>query len=123
MNGRSGTKPSDAFAASGSRARSWPLTTTRPDVGFRRPAMIRIVVVFPAPFGPRKPWICPGSTSRLTSSTAVKAPYFLTRLWMAIMRSAEERRPAIALPGRERDRQWIAVDHRTPDDDGGGVRR
>ena len=29
--------------------------TTRPRVGLTRPTSIRIVVVFPAPFGPRKP--------------------------------------------------------------------
>ena len=46
---------------------------------------MRIVVVFPAPFGPRKPWISPGFTSRLTPSTAVKLPYVLTRSWMAII--------------------------------------
>jgi hypothetical protein len=63
----------------GSRARSWLLTRMRPEVGLRRPAIIRIVVVLPAPLGPRKPWISPGLTSRLTPSTAVKVPYFLTR--------------------------------------------
>ena len=31
---------------------------------------MRIVVVLPAPFGPRNPWISPGATSRLTPSTA-----------------------------------------------------
>src|SRR5262245_50185906 len=71
-------KPSAALAASGSRARSWPSISTRPAVGLSSPAIIRMVVVLPAPFGPRKPWISPGSTSRLTPSTAVKRPYFLT---------------------------------------------
>src|SRR4030095_908375 len=79
MNGRSGMKPSDPFAASGSRSMSWLFTTIRPDEGFSKPAIIRIVVVFPAPLGPRKPWISPGATSRVTPSTAVKDPYFLTR--------------------------------------------
>src|ERR1051325_9014453 len=74
MNGRSGMKPSDCFAASGSVARSWPLTTMRPDVGFSRPAIIRSVVVLPAPFGPRKPWISPALTSSGTPSTAVQQP-------------------------------------------------
>ena len=33
-------KPSEAFASSGSFATSWPLTSTRPDVGFSSPAII-----------------------------------------------------------------------------------
>ena len=32
----------------------------RPAVGLSSPAIMRIVVVLPAPFGPRKPWISPG---------------------------------------------------------------
>ena len=39
-----------------------------------RPSSIRSVVVLPAPFGPRKPVIRPGSTSKLRSSTATKEP-------------------------------------------------
>ena len=35
---------------------------------------MRMVVVLPAPLGPRKPWISPGATSRLTPSTAVNEP-------------------------------------------------
>ena len=66
--------PSEAFARSVAAARSWPLTRMRPDVGFSNPAIMRIVVVLPAPFGPRKPWISPGATLRLTPSTAVKLP-------------------------------------------------
>src|SRR6476619_2978277 len=38
------------------------------------PSSIRRVVVLPAPFGPRKPVIRPGSTSKLRSSTATKEP-------------------------------------------------
>src|SRR5688572_28486065 len=85
MNGRSGMKPREALAATGSRARSWPLMVTLPLVGLSRPAMMRIVVVLPAPFGPRKPWISPGSTARLTLSTAVNDPYLLTSASTAIM--------------------------------------
>src|SRR5262245_7268293 len=78
-------KPSALLAASGSRARSWPSISTLPAVGLSRPAIMRMVVVFPAPFGPRQPWISPGATSRLTPSTAVKSPYFLTRPAMRII--------------------------------------
>src|SRR6516162_10088141 len=82
MYGRSGMNPRDAFAASGSRDVSCPLTAMHPDVGFSRPAIIRKVVVLPAPLGPRKPWISPAFTSSDTPSTAVNVPYVLTRLWM-----------------------------------------
>ena len=36
-----------------------PATFAVPDVGGRKQVRIRIVVVFPAPLGPRKPTICP----------------------------------------------------------------
>ena len=48
------------MAASGSAAMSWPLTTMRPEVGCSSPAIMRSVVVLPAPLGPRNPWISPG---------------------------------------------------------------
>src|SRR2546422_83561 len=51
-NGRSGMKPSRIFAASGSLWTSSPPSSTRPCVGRRMPAIIRSVVVLPAPFGP-----------------------------------------------------------------------
>jgi len=35
-----------------------------PEVGAVNPEIIRIVVVFPAPFGPRKPTISPFFTSK-----------------------------------------------------------
>src|SRR5436189_3611025 len=38
------------------------------------PTIIRIVVVFPAPLGPRKPNTLPGRTSNDSPSTAVKSP-------------------------------------------------
>src|SRR5580692_7989719 len=38
---------------------------------------MRSVVVLPAPFGPRKPVTTPGSTSNVSASTAVTAPYRL----------------------------------------------
>lgn len=46
-----------------------------------------MVVVFPAPFGPRKPWMVPAFTLRLSLSTAVKRPYFLVRLTVSIAES------------------------------------
>ena len=35
---------------------------------------IRIVVVLPAPLGPTKPNICPGSTANETPSSATRSP-------------------------------------------------
>ena len=45
-----------------------------PPLGRIRPSSIRRVVVFPLPFGPRKPVTRPGSTSNSSWSTAVKDP-------------------------------------------------
>src|SRR5450759_3755963 len=53
---------------------SKPATVPVPAEGLRRPQSIRIVVDFPAPFGPRKPKISPRATSRLMPSTATKSP-------------------------------------------------
>src|SRR5262245_7152693 len=46
---------------------------------------MRMVVVFPAPFGPRKPRISPFSTRKETPSTAVARPYLLVRLSTSII--------------------------------------
>ena len=47
---------------------------TSPEVAVVSPTITRIVVVLPAPLGPRKPVTRPGRASNETSSTAVKAP-------------------------------------------------
>src|SRR5262245_42713782 len=60
--------------ASVSLAMSKPATEPRPAVGRSSPARILMVVVLPAPFGPRKPKISPGRTAKVTPSTAVKRP-------------------------------------------------
>ena len=67
---------------SGARCSAYgrPLTVIRPDVGASRPMIMRMVVDFPAPFGPRKPVTIPGRTVKLRSLTAVLSPYFLVRL-------------------------------------------
>jgi hypothetical protein len=56
----------------------------------KNPAMIRIVVVLPAPFGPRKPSTSPGCTRKLRSSTARSRPYSLVRPWQSIIRVLEQ---------------------------------
>src|SRR6266480_6815440 len=49
----------------------------RPQVGRARPSRTRMVVDFPAPFGPRNPVIRPGARSNVRSSTAVMVRYRL----------------------------------------------
>src|SRR6266508_925934 len=45
---------------------------------------MRRVVVLPAPLGPRNPVICPGRTSKVSSSTARIRPNCLVRPWTEI---------------------------------------
>src|SRR6266852_5616439 len=56
----------------GSFATSIPRTRIDPWVGSRSVEIMRIVVVFPAPFGPRRPKISPCWTVRSMPSTARK---------------------------------------------------
>src|SRR5690242_20434022 len=49
----------------------------RPEVGVARPSSSRMVVDFPAPFGPRNPVIWPGARSKVRSLTALTVPYRL----------------------------------------------
>src|SRR5947209_16459393 len=53
---------------------------TWPEVGLIRPTSIRLVVVFPAPFGPRKPKISPRCSSNETLSTIVLSPMIFVRV-------------------------------------------
>ena len=58
---------------------SWkcsPPIDTSPAVAGVSPTITRIVVVFPAPLGPRNPVTVPGLQMKLMSSTATKLPYF-----------------------------------------------
>src|SRR5690242_20037548 len=67
-----------------------PFTSTVPEVGASRPTIMRIVVDFPAPLGPRKPVTSPGRTVKVRSETAVTDPYRLVSSFISIM--------AISLP-------------------------
>src|SRR5438270_14101672 len=58
---------------------SYPATFAVPLVGGKKQVKTRIVVVFPAPFGPKKPTICPFSTSKEMLSTAIVRAYRLVR--------------------------------------------
>jgi hypothetical protein len=67
-------KPSLALAASGRASRSIPATLMLPLLGRRIPAIIRIVVVLPAPLGPSRPNSSPRGTWSEIPSTAVNFP-------------------------------------------------
>src|SRR5439155_14717180 len=68
-----------------------PATVAVPEVGNRKPVSMRIVVVFPAPFGPRKPTISPFATSKEMWSTArVRAYLFVSSLTLIIRISSRE---------------------------------
>src|SRR6266704_1151557 len=67
------------LTSSGFSSTSKPATVAVPEVGNRNPVRMRIVVVFPAPFGPRKPTICPFSTSNEMSLTATVRAYRFVR--------------------------------------------
>ena len=53
---------------------SCPATMAVPLVGTERPISMRMVVVFPAPLGPRNPKTSPLLTSMFSSLTATKSP-------------------------------------------------
>src|SRR5258708_6328260 len=53
---------------------SKPATVIRPEVAVVKPAIMRMVVVLPAPLGPRKPTISPLSTENVRSWMMVFEP-------------------------------------------------
>jgi hypothetical protein len=56
--------------SSRSRTTSWPATRALPPVGRTSVQSMLMVVVLPAPLGPRKPNTSPPATSKLTPRTA-----------------------------------------------------
>jgi hypothetical protein len=56
------------------RTERYAATVAAPEVGAMRVPSVRTIVVFPAPFGPRKPNTSPWPTSKVTSAKAVRAP-------------------------------------------------
>src|SRR5262249_33032180 len=84
---------------------SKPATCAAPDVGGRKHVRMRMVVVFPAPFGPRKPTICPFCTSKETSSTAMLRAYRFDRLSTLIIVRLFSFRGADSLSGLIRRKQ------------------
>src|SRR5579863_6713547 len=67
------------FTSMGFSMTSKPATLAVPSVGGKKHVKTRMVVVLPAPFGPRKPTICPFSTSKEMLSTATVRAYRLVR--------------------------------------------
>src|SRR5580693_9091421 len=78
------------LTSSGCSNTSYPATVAPPDVGERKQVSMRIVVVFPAPFGPRKPTICPFPTSNEMWSTAVLRAYLLVSSLTVIIRGLSQ---------------------------------
>src|SRR5579863_7855971 len=70
--------------SSRSRTTSWPATLAAPAVGLASVHSMLMVVVFPAPLGPRKPNTSPVATSKSTPRTASSSPKRLTRPWTEI---------------------------------------
>src|ERR1700736_5379323 len=57
-----------------SRTTSWPATEALPEEGLASVHSMLIVVVLPAPLGPRKPNTSPAATSKSTPRTASTSP-------------------------------------------------
>ena len=69
----------------GSLEMSLPSSRMSPDVGISKPAIIRSVVVFPQPEGPRKVTNSPRFTSRLKSSTALNPSSNILQMCLSSM--------------------------------------
>src|SRR5947207_7300667 len=80
----SGRTPITRLRASRSRSRERPSMVTSPAVGRSRPVSILMVVLLPAPLGPRKPKKRPRGTSKERSSTATFLRKALVR-WRTTM--------------------------------------
>src|SRR2546421_8015207 len=85
---------------------SIPATRALPLLGRSRPTSILMVVVLPAPLGPRKPNSSPAPTSRSRSSTAVRLPYRLVRSLVASTRSSVEAPRDLSLPRSRGRAEW-----------------
>ena len=118
--------------SAGSPATSIPATLALPAVRGSRVQSIRTVVVFPAPFGPRKPNTSPAATSRSISRTASMPPLnvrFRARVstaWIPVTRGFDAARAGRERPSartaRRRRRTWPARRRDCPAS-GGGSRR
>src|SRR5512140_3817937 len=78
------------FTSMGLSRTSNPATSAVPSVGGIKQVSIRMVVVFPAPLGPRKPTIWPFSTSNDRWSTATFRAYRLVSPWTLIIKVTQD---------------------------------
>src|SRR4051812_5757180 len=104
-----GTYASRRCASTGLSWQSTPKIFARPDVARISPSNSRMVVVLPAPFGPRYPSTSPLGTSRFSESSAVVPPNVFDRSSVRIATSAAS--------GMRRAYSWVAGATQT------GVRR
>src|SRR2546425_8935983 len=121
------TSPIRDRTAAGSCETSIPATCASPEVGRSSVQRMLIVVVLPAPLGPRKPKTSPCSTARSIPRTASMSPYVFTRPLTSITAATAlfpERGRGLALADRIRAAsdghllQEEREDERDPGDDG-----
>src|SRR6185436_3754890 len=93
------------LTSSGFSRTSNPATFAVPEVGGKKHVRTRIVVVFPAPLGPRNPTICPFSTSNEMLSTATVRAYRLLRPSTLIIWCVPDRHTESCHFGRKKARQ------------------
>ena len=106
-----GTTPSRPRISTPSFAGSSPKTRSVPSVTGETQPIIRIVDVFPAPFGPRKPNASPRRRSKSIPSTALSSPNVLTspRAWISELPFSPATGPKLAI-GRPALRAPGAID-------------
>ena len=98
------------FTSSACVATSNPDTIAFPEVGLLKPVSIRMAVVLPAPFAPRKPNISPFFTSNEIASTAVKLPNFFTNCSTRMIGSVLSSYRSCSNPGGQRtERKRIKI--------------
>src|SRR5947209_16135538 len=73
-----------------------------------RPVSSLIIVVLPAPFGPRSPKMVPSATFKLTWSTAVSFPYTFVRFSVTMALVAMEHLPSLR---KDPQRLFPHLDH------------
>src|SRR5436305_5393315 len=94
--------------SSRSRTTACPATRAPPAVGVVSVQSMLIVVVLPAPLGPRKPNTSPGATSKLTPRTACTSPKSLTSSLTSIAGAVGDPFP-LAIPARNVARSGLVI--------------
>src|SRR5438876_11838238 len=102
------TPPIRCFTCIGSRRTLNPATVASPSVMSVRPVSNLIIVVLPAPFGPRRPKTVPEATFKLTWSTAVSFPYTFVRFSVTMALVAMEHLPSLR---KDPQRLFPHLDH------------